>query len=330
MSELKVLIPTNRDVYRLVSYGMIIDFEDTVVGNSDADVMAVPLPSRRERIAALRRGRRIPRVVPPKSDYDLCLFIAMDPNWLASLRSIRQLRARVETVAVYLFDTWLSNIHLLRRYRKALSLVDHVFVSFKHAVSAYAQALDCRVHYLPQAIDGSRFPSHRRERPIDVLSVGRRLESVHQELLDLARRRDLFYYYQTARAPKAIDLRENQELLSRLCGSSRIHVSWPVDITNPHRENEGSAITARWFESAASGATVVGGRPRTEEFDRLFPYSGFIRTIDPDSPGDAQRIVTETLAGREDWPARQALAEHVRTHHTWKARWKQIAETCCA
>jgi hypothetical protein len=329
MSSLKVLIPTNRDSYRLVSYGMVVDFEETVAANSDADVIAVPLPSRRARLAALTRGRRIRPVAPPGSDYDLCLFVAMDPNWVPSLRYVSQLRVRARRVAVYLFDSWLRDVEMLRRHRRAWSLVDDVFVSFNHAVETYARHLDCRVRYLPQAVDGRRFHPHRNERPIDILSVGRRLESVHKELLDLARRRDLFYYYQVARAPQAIDLSENQDLLARLCQSSRIQVSWPVEMTNPQRAEENSPITARWFEAAASGSVVVGSRPWNPEFERLFPYSGFVREIDPASRGDAERVVMESLTELDDSSERRSLAEHVRTHHTWERRWQEIAETCC-
>jgi hypothetical protein len=42
-----VLIPTSRDVYRLVSYGMVVDFEDAVASASDADLVPVPVHSRR-------------------------------------------------------------------------------------------------------------------------------------------------------------------------------------------------------------------------------------------------------------------------------------------
>src|SRR3954471_20924666 len=87
----KVLVPTNRAIYRLVSYGMVEDFEDAVLGASDGDLLPVPLPSRRARLAALRHGRPLRRVEPPRSDYDLCLFVAMEPRWLPSLGYIRRL-----------------------------------------------------------------------------------------------------------------------------------------------------------------------------------------------------------------------------------------------
>lgn len=327
VKTIRVLIPTSRQVYRLVSYGMVVDFEDAVTAASDVDLVPVPLRSRRAEAAALMRGRPQRPVSAPRSSYDVCLLVAMAPAWLPSLGYIRNLRQAARRVVVYLFDSWLSDLPTLSSYRRVWPLVDDLFVSFVHARQGYAAALPCRVHYLPQAVDPRWFHPYRTTRPIDVLSVGRRLPAVHQRLLELSRRRDLFYYYQTHSAPTAIDLRENQELLGRLCQSARVHVSWSVERTNPSREQEGAAITARWFESAASGAAVIGGAPKTEEFARLFPYADFVRELDPGSPTTTDETLSAALAdARHD--ERTTLAEHVRTFHTWSARWRQIGEVC--
>jgi hypothetical protein len=327
LQRIRVLIPTSRDVYRLVSYGMVVDFEDAVASASDADLVPVPMHSRRGQIDGLLKRRPLRAVAAPRPRYDVCLLVAMAPYWVPSLRYIRNLRASAERIIVYLFDSWLSELPVLRADHRVWSLVDDLFVSFSHSLGAYSEQLDCRVHYLPQAIDARWFHPSRFERPIDVLSVGRRLPVVHERLLQIARRRDLFYYYQTHRAPMAIDLRESQELTGRLCQSSRVHVSWSVDRTSADRAGEGAAVTARWFESAACGAAVIGGAPHTEEFHRLFPYPGFVRELDPSAPETTEDVLDAALAD-DRAEERQALAEHVRCVHTWAVRWRQIVEAC--
>jgi hypothetical protein len=329
LERIRVLIPTSRHVYRLVSYGMVVDFEDAVARTSDADLVPVPLRSRRTRVASLIRGRPQRPAEAPRSSYDLCLLVAMGAGWLPSLRCIRDLRRVSERVAVYLFDSWVGDLPRIAAMTRVWSLVDDLFVSFRHALEPYSERLPCRVHYLPQAIDARWFHPYRTERPIDVLSVGRRQPEVHRRLLELSRERDLFYYYQTHAAPQAIDLAENQELLGRLCQSSRVHVSWSVDRTNPARAGEGAAITARWFESAACGAAVIGSAPRTEEFLRLFPYEGFVRELDRGAPSATEAVLYAALADWNDDQLR-VLADHVRRAHTWEVRWREILEACGA
>src|SRR5438094_110561 len=167
LRALRVLVPTNRHIYRALSYGMVVDFEDSVAELSDADVMPTPLPSRRARLAALREGRVLRPVEPPRSGYDLCLFVAMEPQWVPSLGFVKALRARAKRVAVYLYDAWLADLDSVRRNRRVWSMVDDVFISFTHSLEAYRDALDCPVHYLPQAVHERWFNPHRVDRPID-------------------------------------------------------------------------------------------------------------------------------------------------------------------
>ena len=328
LERLRVLIPSNRDVYDLLSYGMVVDFENCVAELSDADIVSVPLPSRRARVAALREGRVLRRVDAPRSKYDICFFVAMEPQWIPSLRQVKRLRTIADQVVVYVFDSWLANLDDLHRHRHIWSDVDHVFVSFSHAVSAYRAAIECDVHYLPQAIDARWFHPYRSDRSINVISIGRRVPSVHQRLLEFSREEDLFYFFQTARIPQAIDLRENQELLGRLLQTAHVHVNWSVESTDPRRAEGGGPVTARWFESAACAGTVVGRPPGNPEFGRLFPYDAFVREIDPECSSDTRRVVSEALADKAGRDDRLALADHVRTCHTWKRRWQEIVQAC--
>jgi hypothetical protein len=326
LRRLRVLIPTSRHVYRLVSYGMVVDFEDAVMLASDADLLPVPLHSRRAEVKALLRGRPVRSVSPPRQHYDVCFLVAMDGHWLPSLRYVRHLRRIVKRVVVYIFDSWVRDLAELKDYSD-WSLVDDLVVSFCHALTPYSDCLPCRVHYLPQATDPRWFHPYREHRPIDVLSVGRRLPEVHRQLLEISRHRDLFYIYQTHDAPHAIDLLENQELLGRLCQSARVHVNWSVDRTRTDRAAEAAAITARWFESAASGAVVIGNSPPTEEFMRLFPYPGFVHHLDSCAPVKTEEVLDRAFADSRSME-RRALAEHVRTLHSWASRWRQIVDTC--
>jgi hypothetical protein len=306
---------------------MILDFEDAVAAASDVDLLPVPLYSRRAQLQGLLRGKPLRAVSARRPHYDVCFLVAMAPYWIPSLRYVRNLRNIADRVIVYLFDSWLGDLPDLQADRDLWSLVDDVVVSFKHTADPYAAGLPCRVHYLPQAAETRWFAPRDGDRPIDVLSLGRRLPEVHSQLLEISRRRDLFYHYKTHEAPQVMDFRENQEFIGRLGQLSHAHVSWSVNRTNPQRRDEGEAITARWFESAASGAVVIGAAPQTEEFARLFPYPDFVLTLDPEDPARTEEVV-DRARSESRAAERRELAEYVRTTHTWDRRWREIVEVC--
>jgi hypothetical protein len=317
-----VLIPTSRSTYRLVSYGTVIDFEDAMRERTDADLVDVPGYSRRARLrAALRPGdRTFARVPTPRDKYDLCFFVTMGPSWISSLHYIEGLREKCGRVVVYVFDAWLADADSLRRNRRLWSLCDLVYVSFPWAVDTYARQLDCPVEYLPQAARAARFHPFRRERPIDILSVGRRLADAHSLILEIARKHDFFYYYSEAMAQQAVDLGESQELLARLCQSARSQVCWPVEMTRHDRQQEGSPITARWFEAAACGSIVFGARPSASDFADIFPYDDFVFEFEYRRPVECERKLMSALTDEADWLARQELAQFIRGRHSWEAR----------
>lgn len=317
-----VLIPTARSSYRLLSYGTILDFEDVMREGSDADLVDIPAYSRRARLrSALSPGdETFARVPTPRDEYDLCFFVAMEPSWVSSLRYVEGLREKCRKVIVYVFDAWLENVHWLRRHSREWNLVDVVYVSFPWAVEPYSRVLDCRVEYLPQAARAARFHPFREERPIQVLSVGRRLPQAHSLLLQIAKRSDLFYHYSETMAAPAISLSESQDLLARLCQSAQSQVCWPVELTNAGRAQEGSPVTVRWFEAASCGSIVFGCQPAADDFSEIFPYDDFVLGLDPGRPEEFERKVSTALSDQAHSVERQKLAHFIRTRHSWEAR----------
>jgi hypothetical protein len=321
-----VLIPTNRSSYRLVSYGAVLDFEDAMRERTDADLVDVPAYSRRARLRAAvdPRNRAFDRVSTPRDEYDLCFFVAMEPSWITSLRYIEGLREKCKRIVVYVFDAWLANSYWLGRNRREWSMCDLVYVSFPWAVDTYSRHLGCRVEYLAQGASASRFHPFRQERPIDVLSVGRRESEAHALILKVSQKHDLFYHYSEAVAPRPIDPVESQQLLARLCQSAKSQACWPVELTNYGRSSEGSPITVRWFEAASCGSMVFGRRPRAADFDEIFPFERFVLELDPNRPDEFERKVLSALEDETDSEARQQLARFVRSRHSWEARCETI------
>jgi hypothetical protein len=332
----RVLIPTNRHWYKIVSAGTILDFEDAMRGVANTELLELPPLGRRARFRALASGQRIRPATVPGGPYDLCLFILFQPHEIRALANVAGLRQHCRKVAVYIFDAWVGATDVFRRYRKLWRLCDRIFVSFPRAAEAYARYVDCPIEYLPQAADPARFHPFREDRPLHLLSVGRRLEEIHRRLMEISSRHDLWYHFSESRAPAAIDLGDSQFLLGRLCQSARIQICWPVDLTDAEHPRagfsveDGSPVTARWFEAAAAGSVVLGARPRSPEFAELFPFPDFVREIDSHSPAELERDVLDALENQRDSNQRRALADHVRRVHTWQARCERILDAMAA
>jgi hypothetical protein len=332
MRDRRVLIPTNRRWYKIVSAGTILDFEDAMSEVANTEFLELPPLGRRARLQALRAGHVIRPASIQNGPYDVCLLIIFQPDEIRMLRHIKDLRQSCRRVVVYIFDAWVGATDVFHRYRKLWRLCDRIFVSFPRAAEVYEGHVDCPVEYLPQAVNPMQFHPFREDRPIHLLSVGRRLEAAHRQLLEISNRHDLWYQFAEFHAPTAIDLSESRILLGRLCQSARVQICWPIDVTNAERPREGfgsedgSPVTARWFEAAASGSVVLGARPRSPEFAELFPFPDFTREIDVESASALERDVLQALESHHDLRERRALADHVRRFHTWHARCNRILD----
>jgi hypothetical protein len=328
--DVRVLIPSNRRWYRIVSAGTLVDFEDSMAHLAQVDVLELPSYGNRSRLKALRSGNPVRAVSTPCDHYDLCFLAIFDPEEIRSLTLIKDVRSKCKSLFVYIFDPWPSKIQVLRRYRNIWNMCDRIFVSFPWVVDLYSQHVECPVEYMPQAIDSDRFHPFREDRPIHVLSVGRRLNAVHDHLIDISTQHDLWYHFSEAASPRALDLADSQFLLGRLSQAARIQICWPVEVTDIESPRPGfsqgspSPITVRWFEAAACGSVVLGSRPQSSEFDDLFPYEGFVRELQTTSRVDIESVVLSALRDEHDRDQRRALANHVRMHHTWRRRCEEI------
>jgi hypothetical protein len=330
--DTRVLVPSNRRWYDLVSAGTILDFEDAMKDVASTEFLYLPPLGRRAQVRALRSGRLIRPAAIKNGPFDVCLLILFQPDEIRSLAQIRDLRRNCRKVAVYIFDAWLGATDVFRRYRKLWRLCDRIFVSFPRAAEVYSKHVECGVEYLPQAINPNRFHPFRDDRPIHLLSVGRRLESAHGRLLEIAQRNDLWYQFSEFREPHAIDLAASQYLLGRACQSARVQICWPVEMTHAERprpgfsDADGSPVTVRWFEAAASGSRVLGARPRSREFAELFPFPTFVRDVDLGSGSKLEHQILAAVEEQSDSSERHQLADYVRCCHTWQARCAHILD----
>lgn len=257
-----------------------------------------------------------------QNHWDLLYINAIDRWW-----------EKCGTSVCWLDEMWAIDVPNLKNWMNALKRFDHVFVSFSGTVDRLSAALDKRCHYLPLGIDTLGFSPYPDVPPrvIDVFSVGRRSEAVHEALVRLSSERQLFYAYDTLRGMADLEVEDparHRQYVARLAKRSRYFVVAPAKVNTPLDTGGQQEFGYRYYEAAAAGAVMIGQAPDTDAFRASFPWPDSVIPIRPDGSD-----VREVIAGMEADPARTAAigrrnaAEALR-RHDWSHRWQELLKTC--
>jgi hypothetical protein len=287
--------------------------EDALASFSDA-TLVLPPPLRN----ALRPGGR--------------------PAWLNAIRTLRkadavfwpqmhlrpvtpvwasayvQPMARRGTLAM---DAWEPTIENLGRILTA----QHLFTAWVHYSEAYdwlrAHHPRLRLSWLRLGFNQGVFRDLEVERDIYALWVGRRLEPLHQALIEYCAARGLVYRYSRA-ANDPATTEELNELVSR----ARYFLVTPPNLSNTSRTGSYSPLTMRYIEGPASGSRLLGVAPRRVELDAHLPVGALIE-VQPDGT-DLADVLERSDQDAEFEATRIAVREHVLKHHSWVARAAEI------
>jgi len=335
----RVLMFSQRNVYKPEAWRCTFhEFERIVQQIDSVDVLA-PSPGRFFRMRrnnAQRIGKVLPLVVNPglpkmrlDRDYDLFLAVCEKPSELLNIDVLRGWKERCRTSVCWLPEMWIKDMPHLRASLKVVSKFDHVFLNVARTVEPLSKAIGKRCLFLPAGIDSSLFSPYPDPpaRFIDVLSIGRRSEKTHAVLLQMARRKKIFYHYDTMKDLHVYDLEQHRLLMANLAKRSRYFIVNPGKIDTPHEIEGQIEFGYRYFEGAAAGAILVGDHPDSQEFRQYFPWRDAVIRL----PFDSDRI-SEVLEELEMQPERQASirrANIVQTvlNHDWANRWETILAT---
>lgn len=334
----------------LVAFSLPYEFEDVIADVTGADRVDAghreAMEFSRRIYKAARFTTRSPRfahAITPRfsalrleRDYDLFFPVFNHPYELFALNMIPDWRQRCRRAACFVSELWVQ--HLPDYLLELLAAFDHVFVGVHHAVSAVARIVGIPCTYLPLATDVLRFSPYPDlpPRAIDVCNIGRRSGITHAALMEQARERRIFYYYDTVAASgpdkkqrtfRVSDAGEHRLLLSSLLRRTRYFIA------NRSRVNESEftmgrdEISGRFYEGAASGTVMLGEPPRTANFESQFDWPDAVIKLPFDSPEVAQ-LITE-LDGDPERLARirRNNVGNAALRHDWVHRLRTVFET---
>jgi hypothetical protein len=193
-----------------------------------------------------------------------------------------------------------------------------------------SDVLERSCHYVPGGVDALRFSPYpdAPERVIDVYSVGRRLDGLHQALLRLAARDGLFYLYDSLQTggAQAPDHRQHRDLYASTAKRSRFFTVAPGKVDIPEETHGQVEIAYRYYEGLAAGTVMIGQAPDCGPFRETFDWPDAVVHVKPDGSD-----VADVLAGLAAEPERvrdigRRNAEQALLRHDWIHRWRRVLD----
>ena len=262
-------------------------------------------------------------------DYDVLVYVCMNPSDLLYLNAIEGWRDRCRTKLCYMvefYSGWLKEYEFhLTQY---LTGFDQVYLSFSGSVPSVHQAVGKPVHHVPLGADLFRFTPYPTppQRGIDVYSMGRRSEMGHQAFLKQLRKGELFYIYDTIPGlfiqPK--NHLEHRDLIANCAKRARYFITYPAKVDVAEETRGQSEAGARFFEGAAAGSILLGQAPTVPAFARDFSWPGAVLNI-----GGSEEELMATL---DHWNRRPEQAAALRRQNActalrsfdWGHRWAEM------
>jgi hypothetical protein len=143
----------------------------------------------------------------------------------------------------------------------------------------------------------------------------------------MARECGLFYLHDSIAGFQAINLKEHRTLLANIAKRSRYFIVNRGKIDKPDMRGNQIEIGNRYYEGAASGAIMIGERPKNEEFERLFDWPEAVTELAYD-PSNVDMVIKD-LDGdpeRQD-RIRRANVVQVLLRHDWAYRWEAVLKS---
>jgi hypothetical protein len=217
-------------------------------------------------------------------------------------------------------DPWRPQVDRIRQSDR-LTRNQVSFIPYREAMDLLEpRAPPGQYVYLPFAADTTVFAERGLERDIDILSMGRRYEPLHQAILKYADANGLNYLFR-----ERTGFIDDPMELGRLASRARYFVCTPTDL-NPLRPTGGfSPLVMRYFEGLAAGCRLLGALPKSGEYEQLLPRGAMLE-VNVDGSDFAETFARDS-ADRSWVPVVASASELVRREHGWDSRARTIVDT---
>jgi hypothetical protein len=262
-------------------------------------------------------------------DYDL-LVVMCQTYWdFLYVNAIDDWKDHVKTSICWIDELYAANLPLYKYWLPSLTRFDHVVIGMRGTVDPLSDAIGHLCHFVPPGVDAIRFSPYPKcpDRVIDVYSVGRKRDGMHEALLRRAACNGIFYVYDTLQTgeSQAADHRQHRDLYANTAKRSRFFTVAPGKVNVEEAKGQ-IEVGFRYYEGAAAGAVLIGQAPDCLPFREMFDWPDAVIEVRRDGSD-----VTNVLASLTAQPERlrQIAARNARNallRHDWVYRWAQILE----
>jgi hypothetical protein len=268
------------------------------------------------------------RKVRLTQEYDLFIALCQNYHDFLSINAIQGWKDHCKTSVVWIDEMWAAAIPDFKYWLHALNRFDHVLIGTIGTEQPLSDAIGRKCEWLAGGVDALRFTPfpHAPARVIDVYSVGRRWDGIHQALLKAAENRSIFYIADTFSGSYAevFDHRQHRELYANMAIRSKYFMVAPGKVDAPEETQGQVGIGYRYYEGAAAGAVMIGQPPNCEAFTKMFPWDDAVVEIDP-SGSDVVDVLSKLDAEPERLSAiGKKNGIECLLRHDWAYRWKDL------
>ncbi|MGL6341580.1 MAG: glycosyltransferase family protein [Waterburya sp.] len=344
----RVLVWSQRNIENFIFNSCLFEFEDIIKEVDLANIISPPQYSLGEKIVrkfvknntqyckSLVNLNPYFQSIYLEQEYDVFLTILDFPQNLSSINLLKNWRKKCQFSVCYLIEIWHKDLPRLKNFIRFFQDFDLVCLGHSEIVDDVQKIIDRPCIYLPPGVNAIKFcpdsqtsdwrSQGEAHRSIDLLTLGRRSEVVHQALLELAEQTDFFYYYDYISGARQRSDRhqEHRTLIANLLKSSRYFITNYAKVNKLQETHGQQEIGYRFFEGAAAGSVLLGCPPDNLAFKHYFDWDNAIIPIDFD-----ERNIAKIIAELDSQPE---LLKQIRTDnvvnsllkHDWVYRWEQV------
>jgi hypothetical protein len=262
--------------------------------------------------------------------YDLFVVMCQTYWDFLYVNAIKGWEEHCKASLCWMDELWAASLGAYRYWLPSLKRFDHVVVGMQGTVTPLSEVLGKQCHYVPGGVDALRFSpgSNPPERVIDVYSMGRRWDGVHQALLKQAAHHELFYLYDSLQnaESQAASHRQHRDLYANIAKRTKFFTVAPGKAALSSETQGQVEIGFRYYEGAAAGAVMVGQAPDSEMFRTMFDWPDVVIPLKPDG-SDTKSILKKLMAqpDRLQEVSRRNV-QGALLRHDWIYRWRKIFE----